>query len=207
MTNRFLHQIPRIYDGLDRLLRDDPVFSRLSLKPADLPARYMDPGFCGLVRIVIGQQVSTSAANALWERFRQMLPVPTPNGVLALDDDDMRALGLSSQKARYIRGLAQAVKDGGFDPDALVSYEDGDIAARITALNGFGDWSAQMYLMFSLARPDIWSPGDLGIREGLRRYYGLDERPDMPQAEKMGDIFAPDRTAASLLLWHLAAGK
>ena len=165
----------------------------------------MGAGFPGLVRIVIGQQVSTKAAESLWNRFENELPNVTPNAVLVLSDEDMRKLGLSYQKASYIRGLAEAVKAKKFDPVALEHATDEEVHTAITALKGFGGWSAQMYLMFGLARPDVWAPGDLGIQEGLKTYLKKKERPTPQQAEKHGKRFAPHRTAASLLLWHLKA--
>ena len=199
----YLHQIPRIFDGLEALLEKDPVFREQKIKLDDFQWPYMGPEFDGLVRIVIGQQLSTQAAASLWERFQKEMPCITPNAVLALKDDDMRGYGLSYQKASYIRGLAQAIKNKTFVPEALEHASDEGVYEAITALKGFGDWSAQMYLMFGLARTDIWAPGDLGIQEGLRIYLKKKERPAPEQATKYGERFKPHRTAASLLLWHL----
>lgn len=200
---RYLHHIPRISEGLEHLLEHDPVFSKLPIDIEKFEWPYMGAGFPGLVRIVIGQQVSTKAAESLWNRFESELPRVTPNAVLTLNDDDMRKLGLSYQKASYIRGLAEAVKAKTFDPVALEEVDDAAVYESITALKGFGGWSAQMYLMFGLARPDVWAPGDLGIQEGLKTYLKKKERPTPEQAEKHGKRFASHRTAASLLLWHL----
>lgn len=167
----------------------------------------MGAGFPGLVRIIVGQQVSTRAAASLWARFSAAVPDVAPGAIMARADDDLRALGLSRQKVAYIRNLAAAVTAGALDIEALADMPDTDVTAEITALKGMGPWSAQMYLMFGLARPDIWSPGDLGIREGLRRYLGRDERPEAGEATGYGDRFRPYRTAASLLLWRMAAQK
>lgn len=197
--------MPRVLEGLEHLLEKDDFFKHLGWQARDIEREYTGPGFAGLVRIVIGQQVSTSAAQSLWERFVSGLPCVTPNAVLVLTQDEMRALGLSHQKARYIRGLAEAVNDGSFDIDALEKLSDEEVYEKITALKGFGTWSAEMYLLFGLARPDIWAPKDLGIQEGLKTYLGLEERPDMAATAKAGKIFAPYRTAAMLLLWHLKA--
>lgn len=199
----YLHQIPRIRNDLEHLLEHDPVFSKRSIALNDFHWPYMGPGFEGLVRIVIGQQLSTQAAASLWNRFKKEMPCFTPNAVLALKDDDMRGYGLSYQKASYIRGLAEAIRATTFDPAALEEMDDAAVHDAITALKGFGGWSAQMFLMFGLARPDIWAPGDLGIQEGLRIYLKKKERPAPEQAAKHGGRFAPRRTAASLLLWHL----
>lgn len=203
MGVQYLHQIPRIREGLEHLLERDPVFSALQADPETFLWPYMGPGFPGLVRIVIGQQVSTLAAEALWTRFVDGVPNVTPNSVLVLKDDDMRLLGLSHQKASYIRGLAKAVKKKEFDPAALKNLPDEDVYAAVTALKGFGNWSAEMFLMFGLARPDVWPAGDLGIQEGLKIYLRKRKRPTLEQTLKEGARFSSNRTAASLLLWNL----
>jgi DNA-3-methyladenine glycosylase II len=198
-----LSRVPRIRAGLEDLLKNDPVFSKVKIRPLDLQFSYYGPGFRGLARIVVGQQVSTAAAASMWRKFQEGMPDISPNAVLAMKDEDMRGFGLSSQKAKYIRGLAEAINDKVFDPDRLADLADDEVRSAITVLKGFGDWSAHMYLMFCLARPDIWAPGDLGIQMGVQRYFKLKERPDPKKTEKYGEKFAPHRTAASLLLWHL----
>lgn len=202
----YLSHIPRIYDGLAYWLAEDPVFARLDIAPEDVRGPYYGPGFDGLVRIVLGQQISVQAAASLWERLHAGMPCVTPNAVMALDDEQMRGFGLSHQKARYIRGLAAAVRDGALVPEALAEAPDDDVYAALTALKGFGRWSADMYLMFGLARPDIFPAGDLGIQTGLQYYLGLGERPDAARAAAEKERFSPHATAASLLLWRLKAG-
>ena len=201
----YLHQIPRIKESLDFLLKKDPVFRDLGLRPRDLGWPYYGPGFSGLVRIVIGQQISTHAADALWKRFVDGVHTVSPNSILVLKNEDMRTLGLSHQKAKYIRELADAVKKGKFDPDGFEDMPDEHVAEAIMALNGFGPWSAEMYLMFCLARPDVWPAGDLGIQTGLQRYLNLKTRPDLARTRKEGKRFSPHGTAASLLMWHMKA--
>ncbi len=203
MEYRYLYEVPAIRVGLDHLLTKDPVFKKLKITPDALLWSYTPPGFASLVKIVIGQQLSTSAARAVWERFEIQLKKVEPKKIAKLDDAALRGLGLSQQKTNYIRGLSEAVLAGSFDPHALDTMSDAEIYAAITALKGFGTWSAEMYLMFSLGRPDIWAPKDLGIQYGLQYYLKLDEKPDMARTEGEGARFAPHRTAASLLLWYL----
>lgn len=208
--HQYLCNVPRIYDGLDHLLKTDPVFGALGISPGAIRRDYIGPGFPGLVRIVIGQQVSVQAADSLWRRFEEAVPSLTPGSVLILGPDDMRRCGLSHQKARYIRGLAAAVREKRFDPQALAHMSDAQVYEAVTALDGFGHWSAEMFMIFGLARPDIWPAGDLGIQEGLRLYAGRDDRPDLGETQQAGKAFAPYRTAAALLLWYMkgaAAGK
>lgn len=203
----YLHELPHIREGLDHLLRKDRVFKKFDIAPDSLMWRYTAPGYESFVRIVIGQQVSTKAAASIWEKFQKELKTVTPARVLAMHDDDLRALGLSGQKVKYIRGLSEAVQSKAFDPKALEKLPDEDVYEAITALKGFGRWSAEMYLMFSLARPDIWAPADLGIQNGLMIYHKRDERPSVAEALDMGKKFAPHRTAACILLWYLASQK
>lgn len=200
---KFLHEIPAIRDGLDHLLTHDKVFKRHKIKLEEFAWPYMRPGFPGLVRIVIGQQLSTKAAASLWRRFQDEVGTITPEKILKLSPVQLRALGLSRQKAAYITGLAQAVSDKTLKIKSLEKLDDVGVHDAITSLKGFGPWSAQIYLMFSLARPDIWPHGDLGIQEGMKRYLKLDARPTAMQVLKHGERFAPHRTAASLLLWRL----
>ncbi len=203
----YLHELPHIREGLDHLLLKDRVFKKLDIAPDNLMWRYTAPGYESFVRIVIGQQVSTKAAASIWEKFQKELKTVTPARVLKMHDDDLRALGLSGQKVKYIRGLSEAVQSKAFNPQALETLSDEAVYEAITALKGFGRWSAEMYLMFSLARPDIWAPADLGIQNGLMIYHKRDERPSAVEALDMGKKFAPHRTAASILLWYLASQK
>lgn len=205
--NHYLHNIPRIRADLEALTQSDKVFRGLAVDIDSFRWQYIGPGFPGLVRIVIGQQISTAAADSLWKRFEDTLPRISPNSILTLSDDDMRMLGMSSQKAAYIRGLAEAVKKKILDPAALEQLSDEDVYAAITALKGLGNWSAEMFLMFGLARPDIWPSGDLGIQEGLRKYLRAEDRPDAAMTLREGKRFAGRRTAAALLLWHMKARK
>ncbi len=203
----YLHELPHIREGLDYLLLKDRVFKKLDIAPDNLMWRYTAPGYESFVRIVIGQQVSTKAAASIWEKFQKELKTVTPARVLSMPDDDLRGLGLSGQKVKYIRGLSEAVQSKTFNPKALEKLPDEDVYEAITALKGFGRWSAEMYLMFSLARPDIWAPADLGIQNGLMIYHKRDARPSAVEALDMGKKFAPHRTAASILLWYLASQK
>jgi DNA-3-methyladenine glycosylase II len=204
---QFLHQVPHIRAGMEHLIKNDSVFKELGVVPETLAWRYTPGGYPSLIRIVVGQQVSTSAARSMWAKFEAGVPDIQPHHVLKLDDDTMRGFGLSRSKMTYIRGLSEAIRDGALDPDTFDTMSDEAVFEAITALKGFGRWSADMYLMFSLARPDIWPAGDLGIQEGLKRYLNARTRPDEARAKREGKRFAPHRTAASVLLWHMASLK
>lgn len=199
----YLHNVPRIKKSLNHLLKHDPVFSKMEFDLKDFPWEYYGPGFPNMVRIVAGQQVSTAAARSIWKKVRDGLGEVTPETILTAGFDNLRAMGMSAQKISYLQGLSEAVREGRFDPDAMENLPDDEVVKAITSLKGFGPWSAQMYLMFSLARPDIWAPGDLGIQEGMRIYLRKKERPTPEQTLKEGKRFIEHRTAASLLLWRI----
>ena len=201
-THDYLHQVPVIRKGLKALLRDDRVFSTHDFDIDTFGWTYVGPGFDGLARIVVGQQVSTAAARSIWNKVSDGI-APTPRGFIKASEKDLRALGLSGAKVRTLKGLAEAVQSGRFDPAGMQDLTNDEVSTAITAMKGFGPWSAQMFLMFGLARPDIWAPGDLGIQYGLQYYLKAKERPDAIKAGKSEKRFVPHQTAASLLLWHL----
>ena len=200
---KFLHQVPHIRQSLERLICKH---SDLQQYPIDLD-RFQWPhyqgGFEGLVRIVIGQQISTDAASALWKKLCDQINPLTPEQMLNQDDDTLKDLGLSRQKKSYVKGLATSILEGKFCIDTLDDQDDDRIYEMITEQKGFGDWSANIYLLFCLARPDIWPSGDLGIQLGLQKYLGLSEKPDVNATREYGQMFKPDRSAASLLMWHI----
>lgn len=199
-----LHLTPRIAQGLKYLQVNDPVFRELPVYEGHMWPRF-EPGFKGLARVITAQQVSMKAANALWLRLNGAISPLTPAKVLDADVETVRAAGLSRQKASCLKGLAQAVTDGTLDISAMDEASDDEIAGMLTALKGIGEWSAQMYLIFALARPDVWPCGDLGIRNALKNYSGLPDRPGPEEAALMRERFSPRCTAASLLLWRLNA--
>ncbi len=195
----FLHEIPAIAEGLDRLIAEVPHFA--GADRARFVWRKREPGFAGLLRIVLGQQVSTHAAAAMVRRLESALPELAPQRFLDLDDDALAAIGFSRAKMRYGRALANAVIS---DPHFLRDVDeapDDDAIARLTALPGIGRWSAQLYLMFCLGRADIWPTGDLGIVLGAQYLLGLAEKPRPDAVETLGLCWKPDRSAAALLVW------
>ncbi|MFQ5347737.1 MAG: DNA-3-methyladenine glycosylase family protein [Rhodothalassiaceae bacterium] len=195
---------PALTRALDRLAAIDADIARARAAHGDPPPRAGVAGFPALLRILIGQQLSTKAAQTIADRLTTLLGgEATPAALLACSDDELRTIGLSRQKIAYGRALAEAAAAGRFDPHALDDLDDHAATAAITAHKGFGVWSAQMYLMFSLGRADIWPIGDLGVREGLRRIKGLDARPDERAAAAIGEAWSPHRSAAAMMCWHV----
>ena len=196
----------RIASDIAWLLGNDPVFKTSFADDFVMERPKGEEGMAGLIRIVIGQQVSTAAARSLWTKFTDRLDPYNPEQILETNDEDLRACGLSRQKVGYVRGLAQAILDETVIPASWEHKDSETVITEITALKGFGLWSAQMFLMFNLARPDIWPHGDLGIQIGLQHYLGLDARPTEKETKAKGDLFTNRETAAALLLWSIKDG-
>ena len=159
-----------------------------------------------LVRTIVGQQLSTRAARAIYERLTARFGgrAPTPEEILADDPDELRtSAGLSHAKVRYLRSLAEHALDGSLQLNKLGRLSDEQVIAELTAVNGIGRWSADMFLMFHLQRPDVLPVGDLGIRKAFQVAYGLSELPAGPQMERIAEPWRPYRSLACLFLWRL----
>lgn len=159
-------------------------------------------GFIGLLRIILEQQLSTQVALALWRKLESRLDPITPAGLLAQDDDTLRACGFSRQKMIYGRGLAQAVASGALDFDRLHTLPDDAVAAELMALKGVGRWTADIYLMMALDRPDVWPVGDLAIQIGVQRLLALPTRPGPAELTALAEPWRPHRSLAAKLIWH-----
>jgi DNA-3-methyladenine glycosylase II len=158
-----------------------------------------------LVRSIVGQQLSTIAARAIYARLVAHFGgrTPTPEEVLAADPDEMRvAAGLSRAKTAYLRSLAEHVLSGELELDRLDSLPDEEIVSELVAVRGIGEWSAHMFLMFQLDRPDVLAVGDLGIRRAVERAYGLPAMPSPAQLTEMAEPWRPFRTTACRVLWR-----
>jgi len=158
-----------------------------------------------LVRAIVGQQLSTRAANAIYGRLLAEFGgrTPTPEEVLSADPEKLRvAAGLSHAKVNYLRSLAEHVLDGSLELDKLGRLSDDEVMAALVAVKGIGPWSAHMFLMFQLRRPDVLAVGDLGIRRAIMIAYGLPQLPSPADIESIAEAWRPHRTLASLFLWR-----
>jgi DNA-3-methyladenine glycosylase II len=196
----------KIRRDLDALSRLDPELRR-GLERVGYPApRIRAPGFETFLSTIVSQQISTEAAAAIMRRLRELLPAMRAEAVLALPDGSLRAAGLSAPKAAYVEGLAQAMAEGRFAPERFADMDDEAVIEAITALRGFGVWSAEIYLMFSLQRGDVFPAGDLALRTALQRLKGLDEKLSEKRARELVEAWSPYRSAGSLFLWHYYRG-
>ncbi|GAB4575796.1 MAG: DNA-3-methyladenine glycosylase [Rhodothalassiaceae bacterium] len=193
-----------IADTLMRLAEQDSDIADALARFGMPPERRSGEGFPVLLRIIVGQQVSVKAAATIFGRIETALGGHlVPEAFLALDEATVGTLGLSRQKLGYCRALAEAFASGALDAEDLRRLDDETAMERLTAVKGLGKWSARMYLMFSLGRPDIWPHDDLGVREGLRRLLGHETRPEPAQAEEIGRRWSPHRSPVALLCWHI----
>lgn len=164
-----------------------------------------DP-YVALVRSIFFQQLAGAAASAIMRRtfalFGDEERTPDPADFLRASDEDLRSAGLSRQKTGYLRDLAQHVVDGRLRFDQVDGMDDAEVIKHLTAVKGIGEWSAHMFLMFHLGRPDVLPVGDLGVRKGMQAVYGLRKEPDAKRASKIGAPWAPYRSVGAWYMWR-----
>jgi DNA-3-methyladenine glycosylase II len=186
--------------GLAALLAADARLGPVAAVAGALPLRRHPPGFAGLARVVVGQQLSTASAAAIWGRL-EAAGGATPAGFLALDDAALRACGLSVAKVRTLRSLAGAAGDGSLDFAELSSLPAEAAHARLVALPGIGPWTVDVYLLFCAGHPDIFPAGDLALQVAVADAFGLDGRPSVKALAALAAPWAPWRAVAARLFW------
>ena len=195
--------------ALDHLKRGDPVIGRIVAVHGELDqdarARGRPAGAYGaLLRSIVGQQLSTKAARTIYGRLADLYggSAPTPEQLLETDPDELRGVGLSRAKAAYLRSLAEHVLSGELELDRLSELPDSEVSAQLTAVKGIGQWTADMFLIFHLRRPDVLPVGDLGIRRAVQIAYGLEELPGASELTGIAEPWRPYRSLACLYLWR-----
>jgi DNA-3-methyladenine glycosylase II len=192
----------------------DEVMARLidehgALVREDLKNERPGDAYGALLRSIVGQQLSTKAARTIYGRMLELFDghAPSPLQLLAANPEDIRAAGLSRPKINYLRDLAQHVEDGELELERLDELPDEEVIAQLTAVKGIGEWSAHMFLMFHLGRPDVLPVGDQGIRNAIKTQYRLRKLPDAKRIEKIARPWRPYRTLACLYLWSSLDNK
>ncbi len=198
----FPHPPPAARAGLAALVAHDPDLARIEPAAGPLPWRVRPAGFAGLLQAIVGQMISNQAAAAIWQRVAALPGGPTPQAVLALDDQALLGAGLSRPKLGHARALAAAFAEGRLDAAALASMPDEDAVAAIVATPGMGRWSAEVYLVFALARPDVFPAGDLALAGAAADIKGLPARPTEKPLRALAESWRPHRALAARLLWH-----
>ena len=188
--------------GLDILAGRDADIAR-ALDRAGRPAlRRAECGFPALVRTIVGQQVSTHAARAIWERFSDCCDPMTPARLLRLRTPRLRAVGLSRQKIEYVRALARHIAAGDLDLDALAQLEEEAAIAQLIQVKGIGRWSADIYLLFALGRADVWPVDDLALAKAVIHMKDIKGKPKRTKLVAVAEPWRPWRGAAAILMWH-----
>lgn len=180
----------------------DPHFAAIVATHGSPPLWQRPPGFATLLAIILEQQVSLASAQAAFRRLRRVADPLTPATFLALDDATLRAIGFSRQKAAYGRGLAQALLDGALDLEALADMDDEDAMRALMRLKGIGRWTAAVYLLEALLRPDVWPADDRALATAVQTVLGLPQRPAPAELERLAIPWQPWRAVAARLFWH-----
>lgn len=186
-----------------RFLRDrDPKLSSLIdlVGPVSLDLR--GTPYSALARSIVGQQISGTAAASIWRRLEDRCGAVTPERVSSMDDEVLRAVGISRPKVVYLRDLTRRVISRELDLDALPGMSEEDLVRSLTAVHGIGVWTAQMFMIFCLGRLDVFAPKDLGLRAGIKWLYSLPEMPGEKESSRRAEAWRPYRTVASLYLWQ-----
>lgn len=187
-------------EGIRALRRKCPHLRVVHELAGDPPLRRHAPGFEGLARIVVGQQLSLASAQAIWHRVQLAVEPLTPATLLTLSDKELRAAGLSRGKVRTLRAVSEAIA-AGLDLDRLAQAPEDEVHTALTSLPGIGPWSADIYLLFCLARADAFAAGDLALQIAVRTALGLDARPTREELYDIAERWRPWRGVAAHLLW------
>jgi DNA-3-methyladenine glycosylase II len=191
-----------VREGLAALTATCPHLARVHAETgATPPLRKRPKGFEGLSRVIVGQQLSIASAEAIWGRLSAALQPFAPAPLLAMPDAALKAAGLSRVKIETLRRLAAAVDSGALDIGALARAKDEVIHAKLTSIKGIGPWTADIYIMFSLARADAWSPGDLALQYAVKDALCLEARPGPAEMIAHAEPWRPWRAVAARLLW------
>jgi DNA-3-methyladenine glycosylase II len=179
------------------------IATRLQRRKEERP----NDAYGALLRAIVGQQLSTKAARTIYLRVLDLFDgeTPSPEQLLEAGEEDLRAAGLSGRKTEYVRDLASHVLDGELELDRLEELGDEEVIEEIVAVRGLGQWTAEMFLLFHLERPDVLSGGDLGIRKAIQIEYDLGEMPPPKRVVEIGEPWRPHRSLASLYLWESLA--
>ena len=185
------------------LKKSDPVLRQIIERVGTFRMNYDEPQFASLAEAIVYQQLNGKAAVTIFKRFSDLAGQPlTPAGILGLSDGQMRAVGLSKQKASYLRDLAAKTQAGALDFARLPGLADEEVIQQLTQVKGIGVWTAHMFLMFSLRRPNVLPIGDYGIQSAIRKHYNKRKLPKPKHMEKIAKPWEPYRSVACWYLWR-----
>jgi DNA-3-methyladenine glycosylase II len=183
-------------------LKQDPNLARIINHVGDYQVKKRNNHLAVLVESIISQQLATAAADAIFARFKKLYPkFPTPSQILNTKDAKLRAVGLSGMKIEYLKDLAQKIEEKKLKMKLLPKMADDEVIEHLTQVKGIGQWTAEMFLIFSLGRLDVLPTGDLGLRKGVQMAFSMSELPKPKEVEKIGMRWKPYRSVATWYLW------
>lgn len=189
--------------AIKHLKKVDPLLGALIEKVGPYRMEYGEPTFHSVAEAIIYQQLNGKAAVTIFKRFTDLAGTPlTPEGILKLSDEQLRSVGLSKQKSSYVRDLAEKAKTGLLDFSKLAEQSDDEVIKHLTQVKGVGVWTAHMFLMFTLRRPDVLPTGDYGIQAAMKKHYRKRKLPKPKDMEKIAKCWSPYRSVACWYLWR-----
>lgn len=188
--------------GISKLVGRDPHLAFVIENWSNPPFWTDTPDFAGLVHIILSQQVSVASADAAFTRLGERIQPIDPEGFLTLDDANLKKIGFSRQKTGYARGLAQSLLQGQIDLDEINQMDDEAVQQKLVELKGIGPWTAEIYLLMALRRPDIWPAGDLALLKAAEELLELEALPSADEFIALGEPWRPWRSVAARILWH-----
>lgn len=193
---------PLLHQAAQQLAAHDPHLAQVLQSYGPPPLWERPAGFATLVYIILEQQVSLASARAAYLRLEAAINPISPQNFLTLSDEELKAIGFSRQKTGYGRYLAQAILNGEIDLEALPALDDNAVRIELIKLKGIGHWTADIYLMLAMLRPDVWPSGDLALATSVRRVKHLGSTPDPAALTEMGEVYRPWRSVAARMFWH-----
>jgi len=191
-----------LHTAADSLAAQDQHLAEVIERFGYPPLWPRDPGFPTLLKLILEQQVSLASAQAAYDRLLALVGTLTPERLLTLDDEALRGVGFSRQKARYGRLLAQAVQSGALEIDGLAELDDESVRTELQKITGIGPWTAEVYLLMVLLRPDVWPRGDIALATAAQQVKGLPARPSQTELHDLAEQWRPWRAVAARILWH-----
>jgi DNA-3-methyladenine glycosylase II len=180
----------------------DKDFARILEKHGPPPLWEREPDFVTLIRIILEQQVSLASADAMFQRLKKNIEPLSPTTIIAAGEPFLRSFGVTRQKAAYFINIAQAIQNGELDLDALGLESDETAIEKLTSIKGIGQWTAKIYLLMALRRPDVWPVGDVALATAFKNLKGRSKRPSQSELSEIAKAWSPHRATAARMLWH-----
>lgn len=192
----------RLAEATNSVAMIDKDLARILADHGTPPLWAREPGFITLLRIILEQQVSLVSADAMYRRLVTKISPLTPPAVLAAGAPFLCSFGITRQKATYFINVAESIHSGGLDLEELGKLSDESAIAKLTSVKGIGPWTARIYLLMALCRPDVWPVGDIALATAFKNLKGLRERPTQPELSEIARVWSPYRATAARMLWH-----